>query len=87
MATVGLWRKKDIDQIEASIYRKILGCNNTITNKTILNTMTQIRLAGEAIMHLSKGAWEQFKRQERITKYFDNKDDQDDETRNEKRSR
>lgn len=40
MVTVGLWRRTDIDRIEAGQYRKILGCNNTISNKAILNTMT-----------------------------------------------
>jgi len=50
MVTAGLWKKKDIDRLEAGQYRKILGCNNTITNKAILNTMTSMRLAGEAIL-------------------------------------
>lgn len=50
MVAVGLWTKSDIDRLEAGQYRKILGCNNTIPNKAILNTMAQIRLAGEAVM-------------------------------------
>jgi ERCC4-type nuclease len=58
--TAGLWRRQDIDRIEAGIYRKILGEPNTISNKVILNTMTSIRLAGDAISHLSKGVWDQF---------------------------
>ena len=45
----GLWKRKDIDALEASLYRKILFLPNTISNKAILNTMTSIRLAGEAI--------------------------------------
>jgi hypothetical protein len=60
MAAAGLWRRQDIDRIEAGIYRKILGEPNTISNKVILNTMTSIRLAGDAISHLSKGVWDQF---------------------------
>ena len=59
-AAVGLWRRQDIDRIEADIYRKILGEPNTISNKVILNTMTSMRLAGDAISHLSKGVWDQF---------------------------
>lgn len=39
MVAVGLWTKSDIDRLEAGQYRKILGCNNTIPNKAILNTM------------------------------------------------
>ena len=43
MVAAGLWRRQDIDRIEAGIYRKILGEPNTISNKVILNTMTSIR--------------------------------------------
>jgi hypothetical protein len=60
MAAAGLWRRQDIDRFEAGIYRKILGEPNTISNKVILNTMTSMRLAGDAISHLSKGVWDQF---------------------------
>ena len=58
LVTVGLWHKKDIDRLEAGQYRKILGCNNTITNKAILHTMTSMKLAGDAIMQLQKGVYE-----------------------------
>ena len=74
MVTVGLWRKADIDKIEAGQYRKILGCSNLISNKVILNTMTHIRLAGDAIMHLTKNVFEQYKKQNRITNFFDKRD-------------
>ena len=50
MAAVGLWKREDIDRFEASIYRKILGASNYVSNKAILDTMTQMRLAGDAIM-------------------------------------
>ena len=62
MAAAGLWKRQDIDLFEAGIYRKILGAPNTITNKAILNTMTSMRLAGEAITHLARNTWEQFKK-------------------------
>ena len=62
MAAAGLWKRQDIDRFEAGIYRKILGAPNTITNKAILNTMTSMRLAGEAITHLARSTWEQFKK-------------------------
>ena len=74
MAAAGLWKKQDIDRFEASIYRKILGAPNTVSNKAILNTMTSIRLAGEAIIKLSRGAWEHFKKQSRVTQYFERSD-------------
>ena len=60
MTAAGLWKRQDIDRFEAGIYRKILGEPNTISNKVILNTMTSMRLAGDAIYHLSKGVWDQF---------------------------
>jgi len=53
MYVAGLWKRKDIDSIEASLYRKILFLNKGISNKAILNTMTSIRLAGEAINNLA----------------------------------
>ena len=58
MAAAGLWKRQDIDRFEASIYRKILEVANNISNKVILNTMTQMRLAGDAISKLSKNTWE-----------------------------
>jgi hypothetical protein len=60
MVTVNLWHKADIDKLEAGQYRKILGCCNTITNKAILNTMTSIRSAGDAIMSLTNNVREQY---------------------------
>ena len=74
MAAAGLWKRKDIDRFEAGIYRKILGAPNTISNKAILNTMTSMRLAGEAITNLSKSAWEQFNKQNRLTQYYEKGD-------------
>jgi hypothetical protein len=74
LAAAGLWKRQDIDRFEAGIYRKILGAPNNIPNKAILNTMTSIRLAGEAITQLSRKAWEQFKKQNRVTDYFDRRD-------------
>ena len=44
---------------------------NNITNNAILNTMTNIRLAGEVVSYLSKGAQDEFRRQNRVTKYFE----------------
>ena len=58
MVAAGLWKRQDIDRIEASLYRKVLGVCNMISNKVILHTMTSIRLAGEVVNYLSKEAWE-----------------------------
>ena len=48
-----------------------------ISNKVILNTLTSIRLAGEVVNYLSKEAWEQFKRQNRVTAFFEKKESED----------
>ena len=54
----GIWRRSDIERIEASIYRKVLKVGNMIFNKAILHTITSIRLAGEVTNYLFKGACE-----------------------------
>ena len=71
MAAVGLWKREDIDKVEASLYRKIMRIGNDIPNAVVLNTMTNIRLAGEVIHYLSREAWNEYRRQNRVTKYFD----------------
>ena len=58
MVAAGIWKRQDVDRIEASLYRKVLGVSNMISNRAILNTMTSIRLAGEVTNYLSKEAWE-----------------------------
>ena len=49
MMVAGLWKRQDIDGLEAGLYRKILFMGSGVANKAILNTMTSIRLAGDAI--------------------------------------
>jgi hypothetical protein len=74
MVAAGVLKRQDIDRIEASLYRKVLGVGNMVSNKAILNTMTSIRLAGEVINYLSKEAWVQYRRQNRVTSFFDKKE-------------
>ena len=57
MVSAGLWKRKDIDRIEVSLYRKVLRRNNMVSNKVILHSMTSIRLAGEVVNYLSREAW------------------------------
>ena len=71
MYVAGLWKRKGIDALEASLYRKILFLPNTISSKAILNTMMSIRLAGEAIGNLAKNTREEAERQKKITSYFE----------------
>ena len=56
LAAVGLWKREDIDRVEASLYRKILRIGNDIPNSVVLNIMTNTRLAGEVIHYLSREA-------------------------------
>jgi len=62
MYVEGLLKRNDIDSIEASLYRKILFLNKGTSNKAILNTMTSIRLAGEAINNLANRTREESER-------------------------
>ena len=62
MYVAGLWKRKDIDSIVANLYKKILFLNKCIFNKAILNTMTSIRLAGEAINNLANRTREESER-------------------------
>jgi hypothetical protein len=62
MVMAGLWKRKDIDALEASLYRKVLLLQNGISNRAILNTMTSIRPAGVAISHLAYQAREEAER-------------------------
>ena len=48
-----------------------------VSNKVILNTMTSIRLAGEVVNYLSREAWEEFGRQNRVTAFFNKKETED----------
>ena len=74
MVAAGIWKRPEVDRIEASLYRKVLRVGNMISNKAILHTMASIRLAGEVVNYLSKSAWEQFRRQNRVTAYFETKE-------------
>ena len=70
IVTAGLWKRKDIDSLDAELYRNILFLGNTISNKAILNTMTSIRLAEEAIESLARDPSYESTRTNRITSFF-----------------
>ena len=57
MVAAGIWKRQDVDRIEASLYRKVIGIGNMISNKAILNKMTSIRLAGEVLTTCQKKRW------------------------------
>jgi hypothetical protein len=58
MVAASIWKKADIERIEASLYRKVLRIGNMIPNRAILHTMTSIMLASEVVNYLSRDAWE-----------------------------
>ena len=60
MAAVGLWKREDIDRVEASLCRKIMRISNEIPNTMVIITMSNIRLAGEVTHYLSKEAWNEY---------------------------
>ena len=62
LAAVGLWKREDIDRVEASLYRKILRIGNDIPNSAVLKIMTSTRLAGEVIHYLSREAQSEYKK-------------------------
>ena len=62
LAAVGLWKREDIDRVEASLYRKILRIGNDIPNSAVLSIMTSTRLAGEVIHYLSREAQSEYRR-------------------------
>ena len=75
MVAAGLWKRSDIDWIEGSLYRKVLRIGNMVSNRAILKTMMNFRLAGEVTNYLSKEAWGQFRRQNRFNSFFTQKEE------------
>ena len=71
MYVVALWKRKDINALEAGLYRKIFSLPKNISNNAILHTMTSIRLAGEAIASLASRTRDESQRQNRLTTYYE----------------
>ena len=64
MVAAKIWTGNDIANEE--IYR----LPNTISNRAIQHITTQIRPAKEIVEYLASRAWHMFKRQNRITEYY-----------------
>ena len=84
MYVVGLWKRKDINALEAGLYRKILSLPNKNSNNAILHTITSIRLAGEAISSLADRTMDESQRQHRLTSYYEKRNKQTKEISNDK---
>ena len=70
MVAAMIWTGNDIANEEIRLYRKIYRLPNTISNRAIQHITTQIRPAKEIVELLASRAWHMFKRQNRITEYY-----------------
>jgi hypothetical protein len=71
MMAAGVFKRNNINKLEASLYRKIMMIGIDIPNTVIFNTMTSIRIAGDLILYLSKEPWNELLRHNRLTKFFE----------------
>ena len=49
MVAAGLWKRDDIDRMEAQLFREVNGLPNVISNKDILNVACSMRNAWEIV--------------------------------------
>ena len=49
MVAAGLWKREDIDRLEAQLFREVNGLSNVISNKAILNVACSMRNAWEIV--------------------------------------
>ena len=49
MLAVGLWKREDIDLLEAQLFREVNSLPNVISNKAIMNVACSMRNAWEII--------------------------------------
>ena len=64
MVAAGLWKREDIDRMEAQLFREANGLPNVISNKAILNVACSMRNAWEIIEQLAQRANLQSRRQQ-----------------------
>ena len=53
LGAAGLWKRKDIDRIEAQLFREVNNLPNVISNKAILNVACSMRNAWEIVEPLA----------------------------------
>ena len=64
MVVAGLWKREDIDRMEAKLFREVNGLPNVISNKAILNVACSMRNAWEIVEQLAQRANLQSRRQQ-----------------------
>jgi hypothetical protein len=63
MVAAGLWKKEDIDRLEAQLFREVNSLPNVISNKAIMNVACSMRNAWEIVQGLAQRSSLQAKRQ------------------------
>ena len=53
MVAAGLWKREDIDRLEAQLFREVNSLPNVISNKAILNVACSMRNAWEIVEPLA----------------------------------
>ena len=53
MVGAGLWKREDIDRLEAQLFREVNGLPNVISNKAIMNVACSMRNAWEIVESLA----------------------------------
>ena len=64
MVAAGLWKREDIDRMEAQLFREVNGLPNVISNRAILNVARSMRNAWEIVEQLAQRASLQSRRQQ-----------------------
>ena len=54
MVAAGLWKREDIDRMEAQLFREVNGLTNMISNKAIMNVAYCMRKAWEIVQPLAQ---------------------------------
>ena len=66
MVAAGLWKREDIDRLEAQLFRDVNSLPNVISNKAIMNVACSMRNAWEIVEPLAQRANLQAKRLQQI---------------------
>ncbi len=66
MVAAGLWKREDIDRLEAQLFREVNSLPNVISNKAIMNVACSMRNAWEIVEPLALRAKLQAKRQKQL---------------------
>ena len=56
MIAAGLWKREDIDRLEAQLFREVNSLPNVISNKAIINVACSMRNAWEIVEPLAQRA-------------------------------